>query len=66
MSELNKKELLEQNFNKNHNQHLDSKGQSDKLENEHIEECITIVVDGKVTVCCCDENGGNCSCTGIV
>ena len=66
MNELNKKDLFEKNFNKKHNQHLDSKGHPDKLENEHIEECTTIEVDGKVTVCCCDENGDNCSCTGIV
>ena len=33
---------------------------------ESPKECSTIIVDGKVTVCCCDANGNNCECTGIV
>lgn len=28
--------------------------------------CIPITVDGKVSICCCDGDGSNCVCTGIV
>ena len=36
------------------------------LREEAPKRCTTIIFNGKVTVCCCDANGDNCECTGIV
>lgn len=30
------------------------------------QECFPVTVNGNVTICCCDANGDNCACTGIV
>lgn len=58
MKEINKKDV-----SLNKNQHTYSEKDRDL---PRAEECSYIEVNGQVTVCCCDDDGNNCSCTGLV
>ncbi|MGP4082621.1 hypothetical protein ACTWQL_22345 [Pseudalkalibacillus sp. R45] len=57
---------IRKNDNDSLEQHAKNKNNEDKKEPQPRDTCFELGTDGSWQICCCDDEGEKCSCTGIM